>query len=712
MVRRFLELLAREASAVEFEGPIIEARAAGADPAEIERLELAKVEALRVRALLRRRARREAELSALYDTAGDLAALRDLDAVLEAIVHRARQLLGTDTAYLTLHDPDCGDTYMRVTDGSTSAAFQALRLGMGDGLGGLVAQTARPYSTADYPADSRFHHTGTIDAAVKEEGLVAILGVPLRLGRRVIGVLFAANRSARPFLQEEEALLASLAAHAAVAIDNARLLQETRNALEELSQAHRTAREHAEAVERAALAHDRMTSVVLRGGGIENVAAVITEVLGGRLAVLDDRGRLLAGDATAASFGEDGESGEDGRPDSGVLEAAQASRSLGRTVRRGELLIASVDVGGEPLCTLVLRSDDADERILERGAQVCALLLLFRRSVAEAEGRVRGELLDDLISRPGSPGLADRARRLGVDLDRPHVLVVARHEGQRERAAFWASSQAAIRHGLAAARGDEVVLLLPGDDPGGLARRIAAELTASLGSPATAGAAVPRSSAATGRGATGRTPGERTATGRAAGEGTAAERAAGGSGADGKGAGGRGADGKGAGGKGAGGKGAGEGTGEPGVDAGAYGEVAAAYREAQRCAQALVALGRAGDGAGAAELGFVGLLIGDGQDVPGFVASVLCPVTDYDARRGTALVGTLSAYFASGGSPSRTAEIMHIHVNTVTQRLDRIAKLLGDGWQEPERALELQLALRLHRLGHTTSPQSVGNSPI
>ncbi|MFI6904097.1 helix-turn-helix domain-containing protein [Nonomuraea sp. NPDC050394] len=626
MVRRFLELLAREASAVEFEGPIIEARAAGAGPAEIERLELAKVEALRVRQLLRRRARREAELSALFDTAGDLAALRDLDAVLEAIVHRARQLLGTDTAYLTLGDPERGDTYMRVTDGSVSAAFQALRLGMGDGLGGLVAQTARPYSTADYPADSRFHHTGTIDSAVKEEGLVAILGVPLRLGRRVIGVLFAANRSARPFLQEEEALLASLAAHAAVAIDNARLLQETRNALDELSQAHRTAREHAAAVERAALAHDRMTSVVLRGGGIENVAAVITEVLGGTLTVLDDLGRPLAGDADAAG------------PDPGVFEAAQASRALGRTVRRGELLIASVDVGGEPLCTLVLRSGhvlDADERILERGAQVCALLLLFRRSVAEAEGRVRGELLDDLISRPGSPGLADRARRLGLDLDTPHVLVVARHEGQRERAAFWASSQAAIRHGLAAARGEEVVLLLPGDDPGAVARRIAAELTASLGQPATAGAAVPRN-----------------------------------------------------------------------------GEVTAAYREAQRCAQALVALGRAGDGAGAAELGFVGLLIGDGQDVPGFVGSVLGPVSGYDARRGTALVDTLAAYFAAGGSPSRTAEAMHIHVNTVTQRLDRIAKLLGDGWQEPERALELQLALRLHRLGHTTSPQSVENGPI
>ncbi|MGI5286903.1 helix-turn-helix domain-containing protein [Nonomuraea polychroma] len=635
MSRHFLELLAREASAVEFEGPIIEARARGADPAEIEELEQAKVAALKVRDLLKRRARREAELSALYDTAGDLAALRDLDAVLEAIVHRARQLLATDIAYMTLHDPERGDTYMRVTDGSISAKFRALRLAMGAGLGGLVAQTAVPYSTADYFADARFRHKDDIDEAVKEEGLVAILGVPLRLGKRVIGVLMAANRSARPFHQEEVSLLASLAAHAAVAIDNARLLQETRNALEELSQAHRTAREHGEAVERAALAHDRMTSLVLRGGGIEDVAAVVTDVLGGSLAVLDDLGRAITGDV--------------GELDSGVFEAAQASRALGRTVRRGDLLIASVDVGGEPLCTLILRSDDADERILERAALVCALLLLFRRSVAEAEGRVRGELLDDLIARPDSPGLADRARRLGVDLGAPHVVVVVKHGGQRERAAFWASSQATLRHGLAAGRGDEVVLLVPGDQAGAVAQRVAAELSLSLHNPATAGACGVRGGPAKVRGDSGR---------------------------------------------------------------GGTGDVAAAYLEARRCAEALIALGRAGDGASAAELGFVGLLVGDGRDVRGFVDRVLGAVIDYDTRRGTALADTLSAYFGTGGSPSRTAEAMHIHVNTVTQRLDRIGKLLGDGWLEPERALEIQLALRLHRLGHTSTPQTVGPDSI
>jgi DNA-binding PucR family transcriptional regulator len=39
-----------------------------------------------------------------------------------------------------------------------------------------------------------------------------------------------------------------------------------------------------------------------------------------------------------------------------------------------------------------------------------------------------------------------------------------------------------------------------------------------------------------------------------------------------------------------------------------------------------------------------------------------------------------------------------VHVNTVAQRLERIGSLLGADWQTPDRALELQLALRLRKL--------------
>ena len=49
-------------------------------------------------------------------------------------------------------------------------------------------------------------------------------------------------------------------------------------------------------------------------------------------------------------------------------------------------------------------------------------------------------------------------------------------------------------------------------------------------------------------------------------------------------------------------------------------------------------------------------------------------------------------------SPARTKDDLHVHVNTVAQRLQRVGRLLGADWQDPARALEVQLALRLRRL--------------
>jgi len=126
--------------------------------------------------------------------------------------------------------------------------------------------------------------------------------------------------------------------------------------------------------------------------------------------------------------------------------------------------------------------------------------------------------------------------------------------------------------------------------------------------------------------------------------------------------------------------------------------LAAAHAEACRTADALVALGLAGQGGSARDLGFAGLVLGGSADVEGYLTSVLGPLLNYDTRRGSDLVGTLAAYFAAGSSPRRAATALHVHVNTVGQRLDRVTSLLGDDWQSPERALEVQLALRLHRL--------------
>jgi hypothetical protein len=615
----YFELLLEDAGAIEYERPLVRARASGADADELAELERVKLLALEVREAFAARRRRESELSALFDTANDLAALRGVDSVLTAIVRRARQLLGTDVSYLTLNDPTEGDTYMRVTDGSVSARFQALRLPMGAGLGGLVAQTAAPYATASYFTDSRFKHTNQINDGVHDEGLVAILGVPLIRGSQVIGVLFAADRTERTFDRAQVSLLGSLAAHAAIALDNARLLEETRAALDELSAASRELRAHTASVERAAGAHDRFIDVVLRGGGVEDVAAAVTEALGGSIIVLDEEGRVIPADSSTTP---------ELPPDpAGALTLA---RSTGRTVRDGSWWTAAVTVDSELLGGLVLHRDDqlsdSDQRILERAALVTALLLLIRRTAGEAENRVRGELLEELLGSTlrDPDGVRERARRLGADLDRPHAVVVVRTEERcRPRALAAATHLAATRGGLAGTHDGCVVLCLPDLAPGAAASTVCRELTTAGAGPVTVGGAGPA-----------RGPGA----------------------------------------------------------------MAAAHAEAARCAATLVALGRAGGAASAEELGFFGLLVGDGRDVHGFVNATLAPVLEYDAKRGTDLLGTLQAFFDAGNSPARAAEALRVHVNTVTQRLDRVGRLLGREWSSPERALEVQLALRLHRL--------------
>ncbi|WP_338483339.1 GAF domain-containing protein [Streptomyces sp. SCSIO 75703] len=625
-LRELLDLLAADASAGQLAQPAAQAGAAGADPHEQDVIAEATRTALTIHRTLAQRRRRETELAALFDTASDLAALRDLDSVLRAIVHRARTLLGTDVAYLTLNDPAAGDTFMRVTAGSVSATFQQLRLGMGEGLGGLVAQTARPYASPDYRTDRRFKHTGAIDEGVDEEGLRGILGVPLRVGRRVIGVLFAADRTPRDFTPEAIALLASLADHAAVAIDSARLLEETRSALVELNAANETARAHGDALRRAADAHDRLTDLVLRGGAVDEVAREIAALLDGGLAVHDADGTELARVRTGPVL----------LPEQGI----DASRRGGRAVPVDGDWVCAVLAGPEVLGSLVLTGraglTDADRRLFERAGLVTALLLLLRRSVAEAEDRVRGELLDDLLTaqQPGdhrdTGSVTLRARRLDVNLARPHaVLVLTCDPALRSRLLPEAVRRARALGGLAGTRNGHTVLLAPTSRPGALAQELAHDLTRGLGTPVTIGAAGP-------------------ATGPE--------------------------------------------------------HLPHTHDEARRCLRALEALGRTGDGAALADLGFLGVLLGDRTDLTGYVDRVLGPVLAYDSQRGTELVRTLTAYFDHGASLARAKDALHVHVNTVVQRLDRVAHLLGPDWNTPGNTLEIQVALRLHRLAQQGTP--------
>ena len=95
--------------------------------------------------------------------------------------------------------------------------------------------------------------------------------------------------------------------------------------------------------------------------------------------------------------------------------------------------------------------------------------------------------------------------------------------------------------------------------------------------------------------------------------------------------------------------------------------------------------GSPGEVSDPAGLGVARLLLGDNdpEHIAAFVAAMVGPVREWDERRGTGLVETIEAWFASGARLKETASTLHVHPNTVTQRLDRVGELLGPGMARP-----------------------------
>lgn len=614
-------MIDRMATRPEPEASLLELLATGASASRIATADADPVLrnlALRIRATSEVRIRRESELEALVDTAADLASMNNPVGVLDAIVRRARRLLGTHLAYLTLYDPERGDTYMRATSGSVSAAFQAVRLDLGAGLGGLVASTLKPYWTSDYLADERFRHTGPIDHAVIEEGIVSICGTPLVVKDEFVGVLFASNRTPRAYTRDEVALLGSLATLAAVAIVQVNALDRAARALDELSQAHEVVRRHTEGVERAAAAHDKFADLVLRGGGVDDITDALTSLLGGWVVLLDETGAVRSSSGT---------------PPDDVVDAAGAAWGHrtdvpdGRLSPIGEHWVVPITAVGTLLGHLAVGGvtglDEADRRTVERAAVVTALVLLIEHNRSEAAQQVRTDLVSDLLGRRGDPEYRHTAARgQGLDLREPYCVLVARAvDVTNRRSLVMAVSAAMGGSSLVGEHDGDVIVITTGDEPSRLANELAHRMSRSV--PVTVGGAGPANDA----------------------------------------------------------------------DA-----IVEAYSEARRTLAALLALGHSAHGGSPADLGFAGLIVGTNPQVGEYVRSVLGPLLDYDAARGTDLVTTVEEYFAAGSSPRRAAKELHVHVNTVAQRLDRVSRLLGAGWQDPDRALQVQLALHLKHL--------------
>ncbi len=125
-----------------------------------------------------------------------------------------------------------------------------------------------------------------------------------------------------------------------------------------------------------------------------------------------------------------------------------------------------------------------------------------------------------------------------------------------------------------------------------------------------------------------------------------------------------------------------------------------AFDRASRCCALMQSLGVTDKAATADQYAMFALLFDAErtQDLDQFLADSVEPLVEYDLRRSTQLVATLTAYFHHAGNFARTARALHVHTNTLLKRLERVDAVLGEGWRAPDRALQLHVGLRLHAL--------------
>jgi signal transduction histidine kinase len=167
-------------------------------------------------------------VQALLETSRELSSTLDPDAVLASVAGHALDLVKADLAAIAPLERQTGEARIKVVLGARTERLATLTIRPGRGIGGAVLASGEPVISADYLRDPGLVHDPGYDDACREEGIVSTVAVPITLKGNIVGLLWMAHRSPRAFSHEDVDALRRMAHQAAIAMENARLYDETR----------------------------------------------------------------------------------------------------------------------------------------------------------------------------------------------------------------------------------------------------------------------------------------------------------------------------------------------------------------------------------------------------------------------------------------------------------------------------------------------------
>ncbi|HEY76685.1 MAG TPA: response regulator [Thermoflexia bacterium] len=209
-----------------------EARAAIENALTEERLRREKERLTRALLLANRRLQRQIQnWVALHDIAQAITSTLDETEIYHRVMVNVNRILRVEAGSLLLLNPETKELEFRMTLHGDTARFADIRLKLGQGIAGWVAQHGRPLLVPDVRKDPRFY--AQVDRALGFHTR-SVLCVPLKARGEVIGVLEVINKLDGPespaFTRGDLELLGMLASWVSVAVENARLnrsMQET-----------------------------------------------------------------------------------------------------------------------------------------------------------------------------------------------------------------------------------------------------------------------------------------------------------------------------------------------------------------------------------------------------------------------------------------------------------------------------------------------------
>jgi DNA-binding PucR family transcriptional regulator len=594
--------------------------------------------AMAVRTRLEVQQQRERGMMAVIESAQDLSSRLDLTELLQAIVSRARNQLGSHVAWLSTYDAERGEYQVLVADGALSQSTSSMVARRDRGVGSILMTTRLPFTTPDYLHDKRFVHDPKLDDTFRAEGIAALVGVPLIWDGEVEGLLFVADRYHRMHTAQSISILSTLGAHGAVALRNANNFKRTNAALAHAEEARAELERHLRSIQAAAEAHEQMTSLLAKGASLATLCEAVARLLGGSVLVLDEAGQVIS---RGVAEGYDGTGSATVAPQhersADLARALGASRQLGRSVLAwqadGETCRVMAVIGGaDVLGSTVLFHRDAelDEvavRTFERSSSVIGIVLLSQERMEAARSRGASTLLRSLVSpRQDEPALmANQAERHGVDLAQPLSLMLVEMDTPSAGYAARRFRSLTPLAGVLIDEIDGVLVVLCGATRAGDVRQTISDWAR-------------REAGTVHRGVL-----SRPVAGPA--------------------------------------------------------EIPALYATLKRALPVLRRIGVDGQVVGQNELALYSTLFEthDPASLSAFLEATIGTLLAHDRKRTSGLATTLLTYLDSNQNAKVTAQRLQIHVNTVRQRLATIEDLLGH-WGNASRALEIHIALRLWSL--------------